>query len=163
MPVSQIEHDTQLRRVLFELLSQTTQAQQDFFEKLYPMGINQIPYEKLNWAIQQCQRTIQKNKLNAGLEQPTMDELMKQAVAKVEERKRVEERKEYLSEMMESLKKVKEADIAISITKAENVSDEEIKLPITKLKPEFKCIECGDTDANLRYIDTEYCIICINK
>lgn len=147
MPVSQIEHDTQ----------------QDFFERLYPMGINQIPYDKLNWAIQQCQRTIQKNKLNAGLEQPTMDELMKQAVAKVEERKRVEERKEYLSEMMESLKKAKEADIAISITKTEKVSDEEIKLPITKLKPEFKCIECGDTDANLRYIDTDYCIICINK
>lgn len=82
---------------------------------------------------------------------------MKQAVAKVEERK------EYLSEMMESLKKAKEADIAISITKTEKVSDEEIKLPITKLKEEFKCIECGDTDANLRYLTTEYCIICINK
>ena len=159
MPVSQMQHDTQLRGVLFELLSQTTQAQQDFFEKLYPMGINQIPYEKLNWAIQQCQRTIQKNKLNAGLEQPTMDELMKLAVAKVEERKRVEERKEYLAEMMESLKKAKEADTIVSITKVEETSNEELKTPISK----FKCAECGDTDADLQYMDTEYCFICINK
>lgn len=163
MAISQIEHDTQLRRVLFELLSQTTQAQQDFFEQLYPMGINQIPYGKLNWAIQQCQRTIQKNKLNAGLEQPTMDELMKQAVAKVEERKRIEERKEYLSEMMESIKTAKEADIAISITNTDSILDEEIKLPITKLKPEFKCVECGETNPELQFLSSEYCHICINK
>ena len=159
MPISQIGHDTELRRVLFELLSQTTQAQQDFFQKLYPMGIEQIPYEKLNWAIQQCQRIIQKNKLNAGFEQPTMDELMKQAVARVDERKRIEERKAYLAEMVESLKKAKEADTAISITKTEEVSNEELKTPISK----FKCAECGDTDADLQYMDTEYCFICINK
>ena len=159
MSISQIQHDTQLRRVLFELLSQTTQAQQDFFQKLYPMGIEQIPYEKLNWAIQQCQRIIQKNKLNAGFEQPTMDELMKQAVARVDERKRIEERKAYLAEMVESLKKAKEADTAISITKTEEVSNEELKTPISK----FKCAECGDTDADLQYMDTEYCFICINK
>jgi hypothetical protein len=163
MPVSQIEHDTQLRRVLFELLSQTTIHQQEFFERLYPMGINQIPYEKLNWAIQLCQRAIQKNKLNAGLEQPTMDALMNQAVARVEERKRKEERNQYLSEMIESLKKAKEADIAISITREEKVSDEEIKLPIIKLKQEFKCIECGETNPDLQFMQTEYCHICINK
>ena len=163
MPISQIGHDTELRRVLFELLSQTTQAQQDFFQKLYPMGIEQIPYDKLNWAIQQCQRTIQKNKLNAGFEQPTMDELMKQAVANVNERKRIEERNAYLAEMVESLKKAKEADTIVSITRTEEASNEEIKLPITKLKQEYKCIECGDTDANLRYLTTEYCVICINK
>ena len=142
MPVRQIDHDSELRRTLFNLLSQITLEQQTFFERLYPMGINQIPYERLTHAIMQCQRTIQNNKLNA-------------------------ERKEYLENMRVSLGIAKQADKIISVTRSEPKSDETIKLPITKVKPEptpeFKCCECGETNKDLQYLTTEYCYVCINK
>ena len=47
--------------ILKELFYQCTEKQQEFFDHLYPYGIDHIPKEKLEWAIIQCENTIQKN------------------------------------------------------------------------------------------------------
>lgn len=66
MPVTTHDFDKQLRETLRTLLSQCTKAQQEFFHKIYPYGIDHIKYTQLNTAIMQCQRTIQKNKEKAS-------------------------------------------------------------------------------------------------
>lgn len=159
MSLSQIDHDTELRTTLFKLLSQTTLEQQKFFEKLYPKGISQIPYNKLIHAIMQCQRTIQKNKLNGVVKPDSFNDLMNEATNNVNKHRFSDEE----IDMLQSLKKAKESDYIVSITKSEPKSDEEIKLPITKLKHEFKCNQCGDTNKELQFLNTEYCYICVNK
>ena len=47
--------------ILKELFYQCTEKQQEFFDHLYPYGIDHIPKEKLDWAIQQCENTIKEN------------------------------------------------------------------------------------------------------
>lgn len=57
--LKQIEKYT--RKVLKKLVSQCTQEQQDFFKKIYPEGIDLMNSDKLNTAIQLCERTVIKN------------------------------------------------------------------------------------------------------
>ena len=52
------------RKILKKALSQCTQPQQDFFHKMYPGGIDNIPEEKLSWAITQCENTLKVKKRN---------------------------------------------------------------------------------------------------
>ena len=42
--------------LLNEKLSQCTDEQQDFFNRMYP---NSVPDDRLEWAIQQCLNTIE--------------------------------------------------------------------------------------------------------
>jgi len=53
--------DKYKRKLLRELLSKCTKEQQKFFDRLYPMGIEKIPYGNFNTAIQQVERTIENN------------------------------------------------------------------------------------------------------
>ncbi len=46
---------------LHGLLDQCTKEQQAFFDRMYGSR-DTIPEEKIDWAIQQCERTIAKNK-----------------------------------------------------------------------------------------------------
>jgi len=46
--------------MLRNLLSQCTESQINLFNRMYG-SIDTIPDEKINWAIQQCERTIEKN------------------------------------------------------------------------------------------------------
>jgi len=49
------------REKLRELLAQCTEGQLDLFNRMY-RSVDAIPLEKINWAIQQCERTIANNK-----------------------------------------------------------------------------------------------------
>ena len=49
------------RQILKELYDQCTEEQQGFFRRMY-VSLEEIPDEKVRWAIQQCERTIEKNK-----------------------------------------------------------------------------------------------------
>lgn len=46
---------------LKKLLDQCTEPQQQIFNRMYG-SLAEIPDEKIDWAIQQCERTIIKNK-----------------------------------------------------------------------------------------------------
>ena len=46
---------------LIELLNQCTKKQQTFFDRMYGSR-DTIPEEKIDWAIQQCEKTIENNK-----------------------------------------------------------------------------------------------------
>lgn len=48
------------REKLRELLPQCTKKQQEFFIRMY-VSVDVIPFEKIDWAIQQVERTIKKN------------------------------------------------------------------------------------------------------
>ena len=48
------------------LLSQCTEPQQKMFARMYG-DIATMPNEKVDWAIQQCERTITKNKTKETL------------------------------------------------------------------------------------------------
>lgn len=48
------------REVLKKLLAQCTEAQRKFFDRLYG-SIDKIPYEKMDHAITQAQRSVEKN------------------------------------------------------------------------------------------------------
>lgn len=48
-------------QVLRDLLSQCTEEQINVFNKMYG-SINSIAKEKIDWAIQQCERSISGNK-----------------------------------------------------------------------------------------------------
>lgn len=48
------------RQTLIDLYKQCTPEQQNVFNLMY-MSITEIPDEKIDWAIQQCERTIAKN------------------------------------------------------------------------------------------------------
>ena len=51
----------QAREHIKELLGQCTEKQRDLFNRIYPMGIDKMPDDKIDWAISQCERTIKKN------------------------------------------------------------------------------------------------------
>ena len=55
------------REQLKNLLSQCTEEQQTFFYKMYPL-IDEIPLEKISWAIKQCENTIAKNLNDSKIE-----------------------------------------------------------------------------------------------
>ena len=48
------------REVLRELLNQCTDKQIEFFNRMY-IDIEVIPYDKMDFAIRQCEATILKN------------------------------------------------------------------------------------------------------
>ena len=55
-------HNTAYRIAqLHGFLDQCTKEQQAFFDRMYGSR-DTIPEEKIDWAIQQCERTIAKNK-----------------------------------------------------------------------------------------------------
>lgn len=49
-----------VRAILEEMLSQCTEAQRDVFARMYPEGIDAIPFEKLDWACKQVENTLSK-------------------------------------------------------------------------------------------------------
>lgn len=49
------------KKSLIDLYDQLTPAQQDLFNRMY-IDVKEIPDDKIDWAIQQCERTISKNK-----------------------------------------------------------------------------------------------------
>jgi hypothetical protein len=49
------------RKLLREALEQCTEAQRAFFNRMY-VSIDEIPDEKMDWAYEQCLRTIEQNK-----------------------------------------------------------------------------------------------------
>jgi 3-methyladenine DNA glycosylase AlkC len=49
------------KKVLVDLYSQCTKPQQEIFKKMYN-SIETIPDKNIDWAIQQCERTIIKNR-----------------------------------------------------------------------------------------------------
>ena len=49
------------REKLRELLAQCTEEQVALFNRMY-RSVDAIPLGKINWAIRQCERTIEKNK-----------------------------------------------------------------------------------------------------
>ncbi len=51
------------RDILRELFSQCTEKQQEFFDHMYAYGIENMPEDKINWAIKQCENTIKRNNL----------------------------------------------------------------------------------------------------
>jgi hypothetical protein len=54
--VQKFKHDE-----LRSLLDQCTEPQKKLFNRMYE-SIDEIPPEKMDWAIQQCERTIEMNK-----------------------------------------------------------------------------------------------------
>jgi len=48
------------RQILKDLYVQCNEAQQSLFNRMYG-SVEIIPDEKIDWAIQQCERTIAKN------------------------------------------------------------------------------------------------------
>jgi len=49
------------RKSLQDLLDQCTEPQQNLFARMY-VSVEEINTDKIDWAIQQCERTIEKNK-----------------------------------------------------------------------------------------------------
>lgn len=56
-------------KILMDLLCQCTKPQQDLFNRMYPGGVEEIEEERIDLAIQQCERTIKKNNLKKGIEE----------------------------------------------------------------------------------------------
>lgn len=56
------EFDKRIRDTLKDLLSQCTEKQQAFFLRMYPEGIDKMSESKIANAIDQCERTVIKNK-----------------------------------------------------------------------------------------------------
>lgn len=65
------KHIQQKRDILLELLNQCTPEQQNIFKRMYSHKdlqksneeiVAQLPVEKLDWAITQCEMTLRKNK-----------------------------------------------------------------------------------------------------
>jgi hypothetical protein len=54
------------RHILANLYNQCTSEQQDVFNRMY-ISIAAIPDRKIDWAIQQCERTIEENKKKKGM------------------------------------------------------------------------------------------------
>jgi hypothetical protein len=63
------------KAILLDLLNQCTDGQQFVFKRMYSHGnlelpinkvVDNMPDEKLDWAISQCQRTINKNLIEKG-------------------------------------------------------------------------------------------------
>lgn len=52
-----------LRDHLKSLLDQCNPEQINLFNRMYKSA-DEIPYSKIDWAISQCERTIEKNKQN---------------------------------------------------------------------------------------------------
>ena len=53
---------TYKRTILADLLHKCTEEQQERFSRMYPeTDVKSFPEENLNWAIQQCERTVAKN------------------------------------------------------------------------------------------------------
>lgn len=50
------------RELLAGLLNQCTLEQRDIFYRMYP-SVAEIPESKIDWAVQQCERTIECNKI----------------------------------------------------------------------------------------------------
>jgi hypothetical protein len=48
------------RQTLIDLYNRCTQEQQNLFNRMY-VSVETIPDEKIDWAIQQCERTIAEN------------------------------------------------------------------------------------------------------
>lgn len=53
-------HKDEKRELLKKLYDQCTEPQQQLFCRMYK-SIEDIPEDKIDWAIQQCERTIEKN------------------------------------------------------------------------------------------------------
>ena len=47
------------KQLLQELYDQQTDAAKDLFNRMY-VSVDKIPEEKIDWAIQQCERTLEK-------------------------------------------------------------------------------------------------------
>ena len=47
------------KQLLQELYDQQTDAAKDLFNRMY-VSVDEIPEEKIDWAIQQCERTLEK-------------------------------------------------------------------------------------------------------
>ena len=60
------EIDAYMRNLLRERLAQCTDPQRELFGRMYRNGIENIPFDKLEWAIQQCNNTIAKNAAQGG-------------------------------------------------------------------------------------------------
>jgi hypothetical protein len=59
-------HDTLRKesiKILKELLLQCTKDQVELFNRMYG-SVDSIKDDKIDWAIQQCERTVEKNKNN---------------------------------------------------------------------------------------------------
>ena len=48
------------RQMMRDFLAQCTGAQVDLFNRMYG-SVDKIPENKMDWAIQQCERTVEKN------------------------------------------------------------------------------------------------------
>jgi hypothetical protein len=48
------------RQMMRDFLAQCTEAQVDLFNRMYG-SVDKIPEDKMDWAIQQCERTVAKN------------------------------------------------------------------------------------------------------
>ena len=53
------------RQYLQSLYNQCTPAQQDFFNRMYK-SVQEIPFDKIDWATQQCENSIAKNNTPTG-------------------------------------------------------------------------------------------------
>lgn len=53
------------KQILVELYNKCTKEQQELFNRMY-VSVDDIPESKINWAIQQCERTILKNSVEAS-------------------------------------------------------------------------------------------------
>lgn len=60
MPHLVIDEEDFRRQTLVDLYNQLTLAQQNLFNRMYK-SVEEIPDNKINWAIQQCAKTIDKN------------------------------------------------------------------------------------------------------
>jgi len=50
------------KKTLVDLYNQCTPEQQNLFNRMY-VSIDKIPDKKIDWAIQQCENTVAKNKI----------------------------------------------------------------------------------------------------
>jgi hypothetical protein len=54
------------KQMLRDFLAQCTEAQVDMFNRMYG-SVETIKEDKMEWAIQQCERTVAKNKQKANI------------------------------------------------------------------------------------------------
>lgn len=69
------ELDAAYRVSLRQLLAQCTDAQQRFFKRMYPMGIDKMTEQQIRRAIQQCEATIKKNTTAQTLIEENLNDL----------------------------------------------------------------------------------------
>lgn len=62
-----------MRNKLINLYHQVTDKQKEFFNRMYK-SIDEIPDEKIEWAIKQCERTLEKNRENRDIK---IDQILK--------------------------------------------------------------------------------------